>query len=152
MPKRKGFFQGKYTPENPGKCINRSIPIYRSSWEKRFMIFLDKNEYVLRWGSEVIEIPYQYSIDHRVHKYIVDMYCEIRDNTGKIKKYLFEIKPKDGLYKPKPPKRKTKKSLHTYNYKMATFIRNKDKWRSAIQYCNGKGWEFRILTEKDLLI
>jgi len=149
-----GWFQGKYNVINKEKYIGRISPIYRSSYELRFFTYCDKNENVLRWGSEIIEIPYQYSLDkyHRIHKYIVDIYCEMLDNNKELKKYLFEIKPKDGLSKPNPPKIKNKKAMRTYNYKLATFIRNKDKWRSAVRYCNGKGWEFKILTEKELHI
>src|SRR5574344_1076276 len=50
--------QGYYVPQNPEKVIGGNI-IYRSSWEEKFCRWCDLNKNVLRWGVEVIQIPYK---------------------------------------------------------------------------------------------
>ena len=58
-------YQGIFKPLNPQKYKgNVNNIIYRSSWEKRFMIYCDKNRSVLEWGSEEIAISYR-SVDNR---------------------------------------------------------------------------------------
>ena len=50
--------QGRFKPRNPGKYKgDPSNIIYRSSWEKKFMLWCDCNLNVLEWGSEEIVIP-----------------------------------------------------------------------------------------------
>jgi hypothetical protein len=43
-------------------------------------------------------------------------------------------------------KRKTKKYLE----ESATYLINQSKWKAATEFCKDHGWEFKILTEKDL--
>ena len=52
------YYQGTYKPMNPEKYIGNKDPYYRSSWEKKAMVYFDSNSNVLAWGSETIAIPY----------------------------------------------------------------------------------------------
>ena len=55
---RKFTYKGRYTPENPKKYIgDPSKIVYRSSWERRFMIYCDRNPLILSWASEELAIP-----------------------------------------------------------------------------------------------
>ena len=58
------------------------------------MRYCDKNSNILEWGSEEIIIPYRSPLDQRIHRYFPDFYIKVRDNSGKVKKYVIEIKPK----------------------------------------------------------
>jgi len=52
-------YKGKYTPKNPNKYAgDPSKIIYRSLWERKFMVFCDETASVLKWSSEEISIPY----------------------------------------------------------------------------------------------
>ena len=52
---------------------------------------------IVEWGSEEIAIPYRSPIDNRVHRYFPDFYVKLKETTGKIKKYIIEVKPKNNL-------------------------------------------------------
>ena len=79
-------YSGIYKPLNPQKYKgNVNNVIYRSSWEKRFMIYCDKNRAVVEWGSEEIAISYR-SIDNRPHRYYPDFYMKVRQSNGTFKK------------------------------------------------------------------
>ena len=93
---------GIFRPRNIKKYRGdyRNI-IYRSSWEKVFMRYCDKNSNILEWGSEETIIPYRSPLDQRIHRYFPDFYIKVRDNDGKAKKYIIEIKPKKQCIEPK---------------------------------------------------
>ena len=102
-------YKGRYQPSYPRKYKgNPSNIIYRSLWERKFMVYCDLNENILEWGSEEIAIPYRSPIDNRVHRYFPDFYVKLKETTGKIKKYIIELKPKKQLKPPKKTKRHTK--------------------------------------------
>ena len=146
------FYKGKYIVKNIDKYLGNKMPTFRSSWEKKFMIYLDSNTNILKWGSEILKIPYTYQLDNKQHNYYTDFYVILKDVTGTIQKYVIEIKPFSQLSKPKKPKINNKKSMQSYNYKMKTYIKNQNKWKTAIAYCNSKGLKFKILTEHELKI
>ena len=52
-------YKGRYTPQNPSKYKGdyRNI-IYRSLWERKFMVYCDQSNNIIEWGSEEIIIPY----------------------------------------------------------------------------------------------
>ena len=51
-------YKGHYNPTNPQKYKgNSSNIIYRSLWERKFMVYCDTNSFILEWGSEEIIIP-----------------------------------------------------------------------------------------------
>lgn len=152
------WLQKRYDVVNKSKyigVISDKLPFYRSSWEKRFMYYCDMNTNVIRWASESIVIPYFYEVDQKVHKYVTDFYVEMRTRDGSIKKYVIEVKPSDqvpGMASTKPPKRKTAKALANYKNRMETLRKNQSKWDFARKYCQKKGYEFKVITEKDMFL
>ena len=56
MPAKKGYFKPKNYSKYKG---DPTKIIYRSSWEKMFMGYLDNNPSVVEWSSEEFFIPYK---------------------------------------------------------------------------------------------
>ncbi len=136
-------YKGKYKPKHPSKYKGDPTNIiYRSLWERKFMLYCDQTTNVLEWGSEEIALPYRSPIDNKIHRYFPDFYIKIRENTGKIKRYIIEIKPKKQTLKPKVQKRKTK----GYIYEVYEYARNQAKWKAAEEFCKDRLWEFKFLT------
>ena len=140
-------YKGRYSPSFPRKYKgNPSNIIYRSLWERKFMVYCDLNQNILEWGSEEIVIPYRSPIDNRVHRYFPDFYVKLKETTGKTKKYIIEVKPKRQTKPPSRPKRQTKGYLReVYEY-----ARNQAKWEAASDYCKDRLYEFKIMTEDEL--
>ena len=102
-------YKGKYYPSFPRKYKGDPTNIvYRSLWERKFMVYCDKNQNILEWASEEIAIPYRSPIDNRVHRYFPDFYMKVKETNGKIKNYVIEVKPAKQTKPPKKPKRQTK--------------------------------------------
>jgi hypothetical protein len=142
-------YKGKYQPSFPEKYKGDPTNIiYRSLWERKFMVYCDKNENVLEWGSEEIALPYRSPVDGRIHRYFPDFYIKVKESNGNIKKYLIEVKPKKQTVKPKTPKRQTK----GYIREVYEYAKNMAKWESAKEFCKDRNWEFKILTEDELNI
>ena len=140
-------YKGRYNPRNPQKYKgNPHNVIYRSLWERKFMVYCDNNTSVLEWGSEEIIIPYLSPWDGRIHRYFPDFYCKIKQHDGTIKKLVIEVKPKKQTKPPKEPQRKTKSYLN----EIKAWGVNSAKWKYATEWCNNNGMEFKILTEDDL--
>ena len=140
-------YKGKYQPSYPAKYKGDPTNIiYRSLWERKFMKYCDLNENILEWGSEEIFLPYRSPIDNRVHRYFPDFYIKVKESTGQIKKYLFEIKQKKQTIPPSKPKRQTK----SYINEVYEYAKNQSKWEAAKEYCKDRMWEFKVLTEDDL--
>ena len=140
-------YRGKYYPSFPRKYKGDPTNIiYRSLWERKFMVYCDKNTKILEWGSEEIALPYISPHDSRVHRYFPDFYIKVQENTGKIKRYLIEVKPLKQTTKPKRPKRQTK----GYIREAFEYARNQAKWKAAREYCADRRWEFKVITEKEL--
>ena len=112
------------------------------------MVWCDKNENVLEWGSEEIIIPYISPVDNRVHRYFPDFYVRARTRDGRIKKLIVEVKPKSQTAPPKKQKRITKK----YLTEVKTYAVNDAKWKAAKEYCADRRMEFVILTERELKV
>lgn len=148
------WHQGEFKPKFPDKCLNIKMGkmpiIYRSSWEKRFFNYCDSNNNVLKWGSEIFSISYIYDMDKKKHTYYPDVYCEAIDKTGKVVKYLIEIKPENQVCSPKPPKNKTQKSMKNFNYRMMEYIKNQNKWKYAKMFCEVRNLKFKVMTEQNL--
>ena len=140
-------YKGRYTPKNPKKYRgNPYNVIYRSLWERKFMVYCDHSESIIEWGSEEIVIPYKSPWDGRIHRYFPDFYIKIKTNEGTTKKLIVEIKPKKQTKAPKEPERKTKRYLN----EVRTWGVNSSKWKYATEWCEDNGMEFKILTEDDL--
>ena len=141
-------YKGRYTPQNPRKYIGnpRNI-IYRSLWERKFMVYCDQSNNIIEWCSEEVIIPYVSPLDGRVHRYFPDFYIKVKQADGKLKKYIIEVKPKAQCNPPNPnPPRRTKRWLS----EVKTWGVNEAKWKSAVDWCDNNGMEFKILTEDDL--
>jgi len=140
-------YKGKYQPTNPKKYKGDSTNIiYRSLWERKFMIYCDTNENILEWFSEEIAVPYRSPIDNKIHRYFPDFYIKVKESNGSIKKYIIEIKPKKQTVEPQVQKRKTK----GYIYEVYEYAKNQAKWKAAEEWCADRGYEFKVLTEDDL--
>ena len=141
------YHQGKYTLRNPEKYEgNPNDVIYRSSWEAKFMHWLDDNKQVTKWSSETTIVPYFSPIDNKYHRYFVDFKMHLVNNQGQTKTYLVEIKPEVQTRPPKTPTRKTAR----YITEVKTFGVNQAKWHAAEIYAKDRGMEFIILTEYHL--
>jgi hypothetical protein len=141
-------YKGKYIPNNPKKYVgNLSQVIYRSLWERKLMVYCDKNDKVIEWGSEEVIVPYRSPWDGKMHRYFPDFYMKVKQGNGTYKKFIIEVKPKAQCKEPiKSPKRKTKR---WYN-EVKTWGINQAKWKCAIDYCENRDMEFKILTEDHL--
>tara|TARA_B100000902_G_scaffold369115_1_gene393025 strand:- start:207 stop:641 length:435 start_codon:yes stop_codon:yes gene_type:complete len=136
-------YKGLYRPTNPKKYVgdpNRIV--YRSLLERRFMLYCDRTPEIIAWASEEIAIKYYNPLDKRVHRYFPDFIVK----TSKDKKYIIEIKPYKQTLKPKVPSKKTKSFLR----ESFEYIKNISKWQAAKVYAEEKGYEFKIMTEKEL--
>ena len=141
--------KSRYKPSNPQKYVGDvNNIICRSSWERRFCVWCDSNENILEWGSEEIIIPYRSPIDNRVHRYYPDFYIKVREKSGRISKYIIEIKPKKQT---KPPYGKDKRTA-AYKKEALTFAKNRAKWDAAEEFCDDRQMKFLILTEDHLAV
>ena len=140
-------YKGKYYPSFPRKYKGDPTNIiYRSLWERKFMVYCDKNQNILEWASEEIAIPYRSPIDNRVHRYFPDFYMKVKETNGKIKNYVIEVKPAKQTKPPAKPKRQTKGYIReAYEY-----AKNQAKWKMAKEFCADRQWEFKVVTEKEL--
>ena len=140
-------YKGRYNPVNPKKYKgNPENIIYRSLWERKFMVYCDTNDKVLEWGSEEIIIPYISPWDGKKHRYFPDFYIKVKQSSGNIKKFIIEVKPKKQTRPPKPVERKTKRWIK----EVRTFGINEAKWKHATKWCKDNDMEFKILTEEEL--
>lgn len=140
-------YSGKYTPKYPQKYKGDSSNIiWRSTWELRFLKYLDHNQSILEYGSEEVIVPYLSPIDNRIHRYFVDFYFKVRTKEGSLKKYLIEVKPYNQTIEPKRPKRITE----SYISSVHTYVINQAKWNAAKDFAKKYGMEFLVLTEKEL--
>jgi hypothetical protein len=159
------FHQGYYVPQrHPEKCLS-ATNIYRSSWELAFFDWCDRSESVLRWASEPISVEYrnpiaamkyceQYHLDWtnpiywRPAKYFIDVWIELKEQNGNIRKIFIEIKPYDQSVAPKQPAPNAKLKEHkAYNRLALQYLQNQQKWTAAKKYCEDRGAEFMVITE-----
>ena len=62
---------------------------------------------------------------------------------------MLEVKPYKQTIAPKVTPGKRQKTILTEAQNWAV---NKAKWAAAKNYCDSRGWEFKILTEKELFV
>ena len=140
-------YKGKYKVRCPYKYKGDPTKvIYRSLWELKFMRYCDSNINILEWGSEEMYVWYRSPVDNRPYRYFPDFYIKARESDGKIKKYIIEVKPKKQTAPPAKPKRQTKGYLR----EAFEYARNQAKWKAANEWCIDRGFEFKVLTEKEL--
>lgn len=141
VSKRSRFRQGDFSEHNPKKYFGQTPIVYRSSWELTLMRNLEYNPNVHKWTSEPIAIPYISRekdgtkwIEKR-RKYFPDFLVVMK--SGKV--LLIEVKPLNQV------------PLNEAQVKFdPTMMKNYCKWKAVSAFCKQKGWEFRIMTEKEL--
>ena len=139
--------KGKFRPTHPEKYagdINNII--YRSSWELAFLQRLDSDPNIISYASEELVIPYADRITKKVRRYFPDFVIKKRGKDGQIKTIVIEIKP----YAQSVPPVKGNKTEKRYLTEVQTFATNYFKWTHATEFCRRKGWEFIVLTEREL--
>ena len=140
-------YKGKYKVRCPYKYKGDPTKvIYRSLWELKFMKYCDSNINILEWGSEEMYVWYRSPVDNRPHRYFPDFYIKAREGNGKIKKYIIEVKPQRQTAPPAKPKRQTKGYLR----EAFEYAKNQAKWKAANEWCLDRGFEFKVITEKEL--
>jgi|TARA_E500000318_G_scaffold101482_1_gene104984 hypothetical protein len=110
------------------------------------MLIFDDNPNVIRWASEEVCIPYMSPVDHKRHRYYPDFLVEIKNKKDEIETILIEVKPFKQTQTPKKPKRVTK----TFINEAKRYSINQAKWDAARAVCENKGWEFKIMTEREI--
>ena len=139
-------YKGWFRPKNPKKYKGDSGNIvYRSSWERKVMNWLDENPNVIWWASEELPIKYISPVDNKVHRYYPDFIVRIRQKAGQETTLVLEVKP-DAQTRMPTQKRRTKRFIQ----EAATFAVNQEKWRAADKFCQEQGWQFKVITEKHL--
>lgn len=139
----KGFFK----PRNPKKYRGDPTKIvYRSSWELKFMGYLDAHSDVVEWASEEFSIPYRSPIDNRIHRYFPDFLVKKVNADGTKETVVVEIKP----FKQTKPPEVRKKQTKQYLQEVYTWGVNSAKWDAAREFCKDKKWKFMIMTEHEL--
>jgi len=140
-------YKGKYKPSYPEKYKGDPTNIiYRSLWERKFMVYCDTNQKIIEWQSEEKFIPYRSPVDNRIHKYFPDFLIKVKESDESIKKYMIEIKPSKQTVPPIKPQRQTKR----YISEVYEYAKNQSKWEAAREWCADRGYEFKVLTESDL--
>ena len=157
--KNEKYQNGLYIPNNKEKIIKLNDDgglYYRSSIEYKLMTYLDYNDNVRVWNTELIKIPYLKNtfnnyikeMETSEHIYYPDFYYEFKKPNGEISKVVAEVKPYSSTIKPVLPKKQTAASLRNFEYAIKEYSKNCDKWRYCIEWCRIKGFEFVIITEE----
>lgn len=165
-PNNSSYHSGNFIPNNRDKVIKLNSlggVYYRSSLEKKFMIYLDINENIIRWSAEIFEIPYTSrevidgDVVYKNRRYYPDFYYEMKSGDI-IKMVIAEVKPKseyndvilfrEGKFN--IPKDTTTKKLKNLEYKFKMSQKNSAKWETMIEFCRKKGYEFIIITDEIL--
>ena len=135
-------YKGRYNPIHPKKYKgDHHNIVYRSLWERKFMVYCDTSDNIIEWGSEEIIIPYLSPWDGRMHRYFPDFYIKVKQHDGSVKKFIIEVKPKKQCSPPeKTPKRKTKRWFK----EVKTWGVNSAKWKYATSWCENNGMEFTL--------
>lgn len=143
-------YKGIFSPRNPKKYAGDATNIiYRSRWELKLMDKLDRHPQVTKWASEEMVVPYISPVDNRRHRYFPDFVVEM-DVEGKKQIKMIEVKPLAQCKPPKPKMTKTGKPTRRMINEQKTYAVNQAKWHAAREYCAKHGWEFVIMTEREL--
>lgn len=117
--RRRGYHRGLYVSGIAGECK------FRSSWEEKYMKFLDADPTVSLWSYEKIIIEYVANkTTGKIRKYYPDFYVEHKDGS----KILVEIKQSRKIDQ----------------------LAVKKKAAAAEAWCKIHGAMYRILTEIEL--
>lgn len=136
--KNSRYSQGYIDPNSCKKLFPQLIHdsiIYRSSYEKKFIIWLEQNKKVKYWGSECFKIPYIMP-DGSKHSYYPDYFVEMVDGEC----WVVEIKPYN----------QTQRPINENCWAAREYVKNICKWKEAKEFCRKKGFKFHIFTEKTI--
>lgn len=142
-------WKGKFSPKSPQKYEGDVTQIfYRSRIELRYMQYLDQHPDIVAWASEELAIPYIKPTTMRTHKYWPDLIIRKRGPDGKMRTIMIELKHSSDLKEPvlKEGQRRTRRFLN----EVVEYQVNRAKWAAAEAYCLDRGWQFMVLTEKEL--
>jgi len=87
------------------------------------MLYCDRSNQIKQWSSEELHIPY-IGPDEQWHNYYPDFVVVTNDDRT----IVVEIKP----------------------HFQKGYKKNQAKWQYAREYCDKMGYEFKVLTEKEL--
>jgi len=110
------------------------------------MTHFDQHQDVVWWKSEETIIPYRSPVDGKMHRYFPDFLINTKNRQGLSETMLIEVKPKAQTVEPKKKSTVTKRYLN----EVFTWGVNSAKWAAAEEYCKDKGWNFVIMTEKEI--
>lgn len=145
------YIQGYFKPLNESKYIGPRPIIFRSSWERKFANYCDTSSHIIKWSSEPFSVNYFNILDQKIHTYYPDFYVKIKRN-GKISEYIVEVKPISQLKKPIPPKRRTPRSIKSYNDALRTYVINACKIEALKKFAKHRNYEVLLVTEKSYMI
>ena len=145
------YVQGYYKVNNPEKYAgDPRVVIFRSSWERKFMILCDLSHQITKWGSEPVQIKYISPLDFKEHIYNVDFFIEVVDNDNKKQRYIVEIKPSAQISKvPVLEGRVTEKKLIRHAELTKMYHVNKAKQIASMKWALDRGMKYVILTEEN---
>lgn len=141
--KNSRYSQGYFDINECVKYKGHPPIIYRSSWEKKFCLYCERDDKIAWWSSESISIPYFNPLTQKTHEYFPDFIVELIDGT----KWIVEVKPKHQTLKPKLPKRKTPKTVASYKNAVNTYVVNTAKFKAAIEFAKSRNAKFILITE-----
>lgn len=133
---------GIFIPQHPEKYTGKEKPQYKSKLEYAFMLYVDRNPSIVSWGYEGTSIKYFDRARGKVRRYFIDFSIIIK--AGPVHKTVWiEIKPYCETHSPKGRSRNDTKA-------QMTWMTNQSKWDAAREIAKSRGYEFHVLTEKDL--
>lgn len=139
-PKKSSRYQQGYI--NPLSCkklfpsLKYDNIIYRSSYEKKFILWLEQSKHVKHWGSECFSIPYILATDCKQHTYYPDYFVEMENGEC----WVVEIKPYN----------QTQKPINENCWAAKEYIKNMCKWKATKEFCESKGYKFKVFTERTI--
>lgn len=134
------YSKGTFTPKNPSKYVGDKLPVWRSSWEAKFMEFCDNHPNILTWASENVKIPYVNPLTGNIANYIPDFMVQYIDKNGKEHVELIEIKP---------IRQSTNENARSKKDKIDVIV-NAAKWESAAGWARNRGIFFKVINEDQI--
>ena len=144
--------KGHYLPEHPEKVMTRQgeLPAFKSKLEWKMMRYCDLTPAVVKWCYEppFAVVPYYDKGAKKNRHYYVDFVLWVKDPKapGGVRQVWIEIKPYDQTIPPKVKQRVSESQVFT----IKTYITNQCKWEAARRYCTAHGFDFIVVTEKEL--
>ena len=106
------------------------------------MLYVDRNPNIVSWGYEGTTIKYFDRARGKVRRYFIDFSLVVK--VGPIYKTVWiEIKPESETHAPRGRARNDSKA-------QMTWMTNQSKWEAAKALAKSKGYEFHVITEKQL--